>query len=61
MGGAEVRTEGMGSSAASPGGSGRGLTGLSQRVGVLGGEFSAGPQPGGGFVVRAQIPAGDPL
>ncbi len=42
----------------SPGGSGRGLAGLRERVDVLGGEFSAGGGTGGGFVVRARIPAG---
>ncbi|WP_030898389.1 sensor histidine kinase [Streptomyces sp. NRRL F-5126] len=40
------------------GGSGRGLAGLRERVDVLGGEFSAGARAGGGFVVRARIPAG---
>ncbi|MDQ7909423.1 histidine kinase [Phytohabitans sp. ZYX-F-186] len=54
----EVSTDGPGSRAAAPGGSGRGLTGLRERVGVLGGDFSAGGRPGGGFVVRARIPAG---
>jgi signal transduction histidine kinase len=53
----EVGTDGAGSSAASPGGSGRGLAGLRERVGALGGEFSAGRRDGG-FVVRARIPAG---
>jgi signal transduction histidine kinase len=56
----EVSTDGSGSHAASPGGSGRGLAGLRERVGVLGGEFSAGSRDGGGFVVRARIPAGSP-
>ncbi|MCE6999038.1 histidine kinase [Saccharothrix sp. S26] len=55
----EVGTEGGGARAASPGGSGRGLAGLRERVGVLGGEFSAGGRDGG-FVVRARIPAGSP-
>jgi signal transduction histidine kinase len=55
----EVGTEGAGSSAGSPGGSGRGLAGLRDRVDVLGGEFSAGRRAGG-FVVRARIPAGSP-
>ncbi|GAB3139078.1 histidine kinase [Micromonospora sonneratiae] len=54
----KVSTDGSGSRAASPGGSGRGLAGLRERVGVLGGEFSAGRRPGGGFVVQARIPAG---
>ncbi|WP_394619832.1 sensor histidine kinase [Lentzea sp. JNUCC 0626] len=54
----EVGTEGAASS--SPvGGSGRGLAGLRERVDVLGGEFSAG-RSGGGFVVKARIPAGNP-
>ncbi len=56
----EIRTDGSGTSAASPGGSGRGLAGLRERVGALGGQFSAGPQPGGGFLVRARVPAGIP-
>ncbi|PSK89418.1 signal transduction histidine kinase [Murinocardiopsis flavida] len=53
----EVGTEGSGSQAGSPGGSGRGLAGLRERVDVLGGEFSAGRHTGGGFNVRARIPA----
>ncbi|HWO67643.1 MAG TPA: histidine kinase [Umezawaea sp.] len=54
----EVGNDGTGSRSASPGGSGRGLAGLRERVDVLGGEFSAGPRAGGGFVVRARIPTG---
>ncbi|WP_121749851.1 histidine kinase [Streptomyces sp. E2N166] len=56
----EVGTDGSGSRAATPGGSGRGLAGLRERVDVLGGEFSADRRAGGGFVVRARIPAGSP-
>lgn len=56
----EVSTDGSGSHAGSPGGSGRGLAGLRERVDVLGGDFSAGRQTAGGFVVRARIPAGSP-
>jgi signal transduction histidine kinase len=56
----EVNTESAGTHAASPGGSGRGLAGLRERVGVLGGEFSADRDAGGGFVVRARIPTGSP-
>ncbi|GAB3569084.1 histidine kinase [Amycolatopsis endophytica] len=52
----EVST--AGSRAGSLGGSGRGLDGLRERVDGLGGEFSAGPRAGGGFSVRARIPAG---
>ncbi|GAB2844352.1 histidine kinase [Actinocorallia aurea] len=56
----EVSTEGSGARDASPGGAGRGLAGLRERVHTLGGEFSADRRAGGGFVVRARIPAGSP-
>ncbi|WP_433380478.1 sensor histidine kinase [Streptosporangium sp. CA-115845] len=56
----EVSTDGPGSRTASPGGSGRGLAGLRERVDAMGGEFSADRQADGGFVVRARIPAGSP-
>ncbi|MEU8387097.1 histidine kinase [Micromonospora sp. NPDC048843] len=56
----EISTDGSGGDSASPGGSGRGLAGLRERVTVLGGDFSAGAQAGGGFLVRARIPAGNP-
>ncbi|MGW1624821.1 sensor histidine kinase [Streptomyces sp. NPDC002172] len=56
----EVGTDGSGPATASPGGSGRGLAGLRERVAVLGGEFSAGRADDGRFVVRARIPAGSP-
>ena len=56
----EVSTAGAGAREAAPGGSGRGLAGLRERVDVLGGEFSAGERTGGGFYVRARIPAGTP-
>ncbi|WP_305782577.1 sensor histidine kinase [Symbioplanes lichenis] len=52
----EVTTDGTGSGAASPGGSGRGLAGLRERVEALGGDFSAGRRAGGGFSVAARIP-----
>jgi signal transduction histidine kinase len=53
----EVGTAAARSRTTSVGGSGRGLAGLRDRVGLLGGEFAAGPQDDGGFVVRARIPA----
>ncbi|MFI9561467.1 sensor histidine kinase [Nonomuraea endophytica] len=54
----QVATDGPESRTESPGGSGRGLIGLHERVNALGGEFSADSQAGGGFVVRARIPTG---
>jgi signal transduction histidine kinase len=39
-----------------PPGAGRGTTGMRERVAMLGGKFTARPQPGGGFRVHAVIP-----
>lgn len=36
--------------------SGLGLAGLAERVDLLGGELVTGPEPGGGFLVRAVLP-----
>jgi signal transduction histidine kinase len=35
---------------------GHGIVGMRERVSLCGGEFSAAPRPGGGFVVRARLP-----
>jgi signal transduction histidine kinase len=35
---------------------GTGMTGMAERASALGGTFSAGPRPGGGFQVRARLP-----
>ncbi|HKF35136.1 MAG TPA: sensor histidine kinase [Jatrophihabitantaceae bacterium] len=37
---------------------GRGLLGLQERVSLYGGQLDAGPQPGGGWQVRAVMPTG---
>jgi signal transduction histidine kinase len=38
---------------------GHGLTGMHERVALLGGSLSAGPEPDGGFVVSAVLPLGE--
>jgi signal transduction histidine kinase len=38
---------------------GHGLTGMRERVALLGGSLSAGPEPEGGFVVSAVLPVGE--
>ncbi|MFF0505281.1 sensor histidine kinase [Streptomyces fimicarius] len=58
----EVGTRASGPRGRSPGGSGRGLAGLRERVvDALGGEFTAGREPDGRFVVRAAIPVKAPV
>lgn len=49
-----IRDDGDGRIASSP--PGYGLAGMRERVGLLGGTFEAGPQPSGGWTVRAVLP-----
>ncbi|MFI0480678.1 sensor histidine kinase [Actinomadura sp. 9N215] len=53
-----VRDDGRGRGRRLPS-SGFGLTGLSERIGALGGRLYAGPRPEGGWEVVAVLPAGD--
>jgi len=48
------------STGARPSGPGLGLVGMRERVSALGGRLQAGPQDGGGFQVRAELPARAP-
>jgi len=43
-----------------PAGTGYGITGMRERAALLGGDFSAGPRPGGGFRVAARLPVPAP-
>ena len=52
----EVRDDGGGPNGRVPGG--HGITGMAERVQALGGTFSAGGAPGGGFRVIATLPLG---
>jgi signal transduction histidine kinase len=54
----QVRDDGRGASALDDG-SGNGLLGMRERVDVYGGTFSAGPQVGGGFAVKAVFPVAE--
>lgn len=52
----EVSDDGRGASADTEDGAGHGLLGMRERAMMLGGTLTAGPRPGGGFRVRAQLP-----
>jgi len=54
----EVTDSGRGGSGHGGGvaGTGYGITGMRERAALLGGDFSAGPRPGGGFRVAVRLP-----
>ncbi len=51
----DVTDDGVGGQSGS---NGRGLVGMRERTALFGGELRAGAAPGGGFAVRARMPAG---
>jgi signal transduction histidine kinase len=53
----EITDDGRGAGNKRSGGGGHGLAGMRERVSLLGGELSAGPQAGGGYRVVARLPA----
>ena len=53
----EITDSGRGGTVA---GTGYGITGMRERAKLLGGDFSAGPRPGGGFHVAARLPVPAP-
>lgn len=53
--GIEVRDDGRGAAAADDG-HGHGLIGMRERASSVGGRISAGPAPGGGYLVSATLP-----
>jgi signal transduction histidine kinase len=57
----EVTDSGRGGPVAgSAAATGYGITGMRERAALLGGDFSAGPRPGGGFRVAARLPVPAP-
>jgi signal transduction histidine kinase len=52
----QIDDDGRGPTTGDAMGSGKGIVGMRERVGALGGELEAGPRPGGGFRVRARLP-----
>ena len=55
----EIVDDGLGVDGPSGGGSGLGLIGMRERASLHGGRLRAGPEPGGGFAVRVNLPTPD--
>lgn len=54
----EIADDGPGAPDGSEAPAGHGLIGMRERAQLFGGEFEAGPRPGGGFLVHARLPWG---
>src|SRR4029453_9977894 len=52
----QIDDDGGGTTREGAGGTGKGIMGMRDRVGALGGEREAGPRPEGGFRVQARLP-----
>jgi len=52
----QVDDNGRGATPGTISGGGSGIAGMRERTAALGGRLDAGPRPGGGFRVRAQLP-----
>ncbi|MFI0485159.1 sensor histidine kinase [Actinomadura sp. 9N215] len=52
-----VQVHDDGAPTAGPSGDGSGIRGMRDRAEALGGDFDAGARPGGGFTIRARLPA----
>jgi two-component system sensor histidine kinase DesK len=55
----EVCDDGSADGSASVQPPGNGLAGLAERMAAVGGTLTAGPLPGGGYRLRAEVPQGE--